>query len=151
MRAVMVKHTTESKGSWFEAPNNLADKIHPGVRVVCDTAIGQQDGTVSSVLLSNGEDDAKEIMIAAGAKFPLRKIVAVGCLIPIDAIKVPTYMSRSVPNEEKIVKRFREYYRTGQFNTRVTVDDSGVLLDGYTAYKVAKMLHLTHLLVVTKG
>lgn len=147
----MVKHTTESKGYWFEAPNNLADKIHPGVRVVCDTAIGQQDGTVSSVLLSNGEDDAKEIMIAAGAKFPLRKIVAVGCLIPIDAIKVPTYMSRSVPNEEKIVKRFREYYRTGQFNTRVTVDDSGVLLDGYTAYKVAKMLHLTHLLVVTKG
>lgn len=151
MRAVMVKHTTESKGYWFEAPNNLADKIHPGVRVVCDMAIGQQDGTVSSVLLSNGEDDAKEIMIAAGAKFPLRKIVAVGCLIPIDAIKVPTYMSRSVPNEEKIVKRFREYYRTGQFNTRVTVDDSGVLLDGYTAYKVAKMLHLTHLLVVTKG
>ena len=151
MRAVMVKHTTESKGYWFEAPNNLADKIHPGVRVVCDTAIGQQDGTVSSVLLSNGEDDAKEIMIAAGAKFPLRKIVAVGCLIPIDAIKVPTFMSRSVPNEEKIVKRFREYYRTGQFNTRVTVDDSGVLLDGYTAYKVAKMLHLTHLLVVTKG
>ena len=151
MRAVMVKHTTESKGYWFEAPNNLADKIHPGVRVVCDTAIGQQDGTVSSVLLSNGEDDAKEIMIAAGAKFPLRKIVAVGCLIPIDSIKVPTYMSRSVPNEEKIVKRFREYYRTGQFNTRVTVDDSGVLLDGYTAYKVAKMLHLTHLLVVTKG
>ena len=151
MRAVMVEHTTESKGYWFEAPNNLADKIHPGVRVVCDTAIGQQDGTVSSVLLSNGEDDAKEIMIAAGAKFPLRKIVAVGCLIPIDAIKVPTYMSRSVPNEEKIVKRFREYYRTGQFNTRVTVDDSGVLLDGYTAYKVAKMLHLTHLLVVTKG
>ena len=151
MRAVMVKHTTESKGYWFEAPNNLADKIHPGVRVVCDTAIGQQDGTVSSVLLSNGEDDAKEIMIAAGAKFPLRKIVAVGCLIPIDAIKVPTYMSRSVPNEEKIVKRFREYYRTGQFDTRVTVDDSGVLLDGYTAYKEAKMLHLTHLLVVTKG
>ena len=49
------------------------------------------------------------------------------------------------------MKRFREYYRTGQFNTRVTVDDSGVLLDGYTAYKVAKMLHLTHLLVVTKG
>ena len=49
MRAVMVKHTTESKGYWFEAPNNLADKIHPGVRVVCDTAIGQQDGTVSSV------------------------------------------------------------------------------------------------------
>lgn len=151
MRAVMVKHTTESKGYWFEVPDNLADKIHPGVRVVCDTAIGQQDGTVSSVLLSNGEDDAKEIMIAAGAKFPLRKIVAVGCLVSIDTIKIPTYMTRSVPSEEKIVKRFREYYRTGQFDTRVTVDDSGMLLDGYTAYKVAKMLHLTHLLAVTKG
>ena len=133
MRAVMVKHTTESNGYWFEAPDNLADKIHPGVRVVCDTAIGQQDGTVSSVLLSNGEDDAKEIMIAAGAKFPLRKIVAVGCLVSIDTIKIPTYMTRSVPSEEKIVKRFREYYRTGQFDTRVTVDDSGMLLDGYTA------------------
>lgn len=151
MRAVMVKHTTESNGYWFEAPDNLADKIHPGVRVVCDTAIGQQDGTVSSVLLSNGEDDAKEIMIAAGAKFPLRKIVAVRCLVSIDTIKIPTYMTRSVPSEEKIVKRFREYYCTGQFDTRVTVDDSGMLLDGYTAYKVAKMLHLTHLLAVTKG
>lgn len=151
MRAVMVKHSAESKGYWFEAPDNLADKIHPGVRVICDTAVGRQDGIVSGVLLSNGEDDAKEIMVSAGAKFPLRKIVAVGCLVPIDTIKIPTYLARSVPSEEKIVNRFREYYRTGQFNTRVVIGDNGVLLDGYTAYKVAKMLHLTHLLAVTKG
>jgi hypothetical protein len=33
----------------------------------------------------------------------------------------------------------------------VTVDDDGVLTDGYTAYKVAKLLHLTYLIVVIKG
>ena len=150
MRAVMVRHSAESKGYWFEAPDNLADKIRPGVRVICDTAVGQQNGTVSGVLLSNSEDDAKEIIITAGAKFPLRKIVAVGCLVPIDTIKIPMYMTRSVPSEEKIVKRFREYYRTGQFDTRVVIGDNGMLLDGYTAYKVAKMLHLTYLLTVTR-
>lgn len=151
MTAVMVKHNDESKGYWFEVSDNLTDKIQPGTHVVCDTAIGQQHGTVIGVLVSNGEDEAKKIMVAAGAKFPLRKIVAVEQSIPIEAIKIPSYLAHSTPSEDKIVRRFLEYYRTGQFDTRVTVDDDCVLTDGYTAYKVAKMLHLTHLIAVAKG
>ena len=74
-----------------------------------------------------------------------------GEVFPIEAIKIPSYLAHSTPSEDKIVRRFLEYYRTGQFNTRVTVDDGCVLTDGYTAYKVAKMLHLTHLIAVAKG
>lgn len=151
MKAVMVKHNDESKGYWFEVPDYLADKIQPGMRVACDTVIGRQHGVVVGVLISNGEDEAKGIMTSAGAKFPLRQIVAVEHRIPIESIKVPSYLTHSTPSEDKIVKRFLEYYRTGQFNTRVTVNDDGVLTDGYTAYKVAKMLHLTHLVAVVKG
>lgn len=88
MTAVMVKHTGESKGYWFEAPNSLADKIQPGTHVICDTAIGQQRGKVIGTLISNGEDEAKEIMTSAGAKFPLRKVTAVECHVPIEEIKV---------------------------------------------------------------
>lgn len=151
MTAVMVRHSGESKGYWFEVPDNLTDKIQPGTHVACNTAIGQQPGTVVGVLASNGEDEAKKIMVAAGAKFPLRKIVAVERSVPIEVIKIPSYLARSTPSEDKIMRRFLEYYRTGQFNTRVTVDDDCVLTDGYTAYKVAKMLHLTHLVAVVKG
>ena len=151
MTAGMVKHTGESKGYWFEAPNSLADKIQPGTHVICDTAIGQQRGKVIGTLISNGEDEAKEIMTSAGAKFPLRKVTAVECHVPIEEIKVPSYLTHSTPSEDKIVKRFLEYYHTGRFNTKVTVDDDGVLTEGYTAYKVAKLLHLTYLIVVIKG
>lgn len=151
MTAVMVKHNGESKGYWFEVPDNLTDKIQPGTHVTCDTAIGRQHGKVIGTLVSNGEDEAREIMISAGAKFPLRKVVAVEYRVPIEDIKIPLYLARSTPSEDKIVKRFLEYYRTGRFNTNVTLSDDGVLTDGYTAYKVAKMLHLTHLIAVAKG
>lgn len=151
MTAVMVKHNGESKGYLFEVPDRLADKIRPGMHVTCDTVIVQQHGVVVCVLISNGEDEAKGIMTSAGAKFPLRKIVAVERSIPIEAIKIPSYLARSTPSEDKIGKRFLEYYSTGQFNTRVTVDDDGVLTDGYTAYKVAKTLRLTHLVAVVKS
>ena len=151
MTAVMVKHNGESKGYWFEVPDNLTDKIQSGTHVICDTAIGRQHGKVTGTLVSSGEDEAREIMISAGAKFPLRKVVAVERRVPIEDIKIPLCLARSTPSEDKIVKRFLEYYRTGRFNTNVTLSDDGVLTDGYTAYKVAKMLHLPHLIVITKG
>lgn len=151
MTAVMVEHNGESKGYWFEVPDNLTDKIQPGTHVICDTAIGRQHGKVIGALVSSGEDEAREIMISAGAKFPLRKVVAVERRVPIEDIKIPLYLARSTPSEDKIVKRFLEYYRTGRFNTNVTLSDDGVLTDGYTAYKVAKMLHLPHLIVIMKG
>lgn len=148
MKAAMVKHNNESKGYWFEVPDHLDGKIQPGMYVICDTAFGRRRGAVVGVLISSGADEAKRIMVSSGAKFPLRQVVATEpriIHIPIEDIKVPSYMTRSTPGENKIAKRFLEYYRTGQFNTRVAVNDDGVLTDGYTAYKVARMLHLTHL------
>lgn len=151
MTAVMVKHNGEDKGYWFEVPDNLTNKLQIGTHVICDTGISRQHGKVVGTLVSNGEDEVREIMISTGAKFPLRKVVAVEYHVPIEEIKIPSYLSRSIPSEDKIVKRFLEYYHTGRFNTNVTLDDNGVLTDGYTAYKVARILHLTHLIVATKG
>lgn len=151
MTAVLVKHNGESKGYWFEVPDNLTDKIQPGAHVTCNTTIGWQHGKVIGTLVSNGEDETRKVMVSAGAKFPLRKVVAVERRVPIEDIKIPLYLARSTPSEDKIVKRFLEYYHTGRFNTNVTLSDNGVLTDGYTAYKVAKMLRLPYLIVAIKG
>ena len=109
MKAVLVKYSKGGKGYWFEVPDHLSNKIKPNMRVICDTAIGQQNGMVASVLITDGDDEAKEVTISAGAKFPLRKVVAVECNIPIKDIKIPSYLAHSTPNENKIMKRFLEY------------------------------------------
>ena len=60
------------------------------------------------------------------------------------------YMARTKPSDEKIAKRFLEFYHTGQFNTNVALDDNAVLIDGYSAYLVAQKVGLTFLPAIYK-
>lgn len=87
--------------------------------------------------------------MASGATFPLRKIVATTVNIALDSIVIPNYMVRSRPSDEKIAKRFMEYYHNKRFNTNVVVAENGVLVDGYTAYLVAKVLGLPYISGIT--
>ena len=96
------------------------------------------------------EQDVKEVMLASGATFPLSTIEATTQEVLISAIKIPVYMARTKPSDEKIAKRFLEFYHTGQFNTNVALDDNAVLIDGYSAYLVAQKVGLTFLPAIYK-
>lgn len=146
MKVAMVKHSSRGKVFWFEIPERLVGKLYPGSHVVCDTARGRRCGTVVASDLD--DQDVKEIMTASGAIFPLRKIIAITQKVRLSDIKIPAYMARTKPRDEKIAKRFLEIYHTGQFNTNIALDDSGFLVDGYSAYLVAQALGFTFLSVI---
>ncbi|NBH76993.1 hypothetical protein D3Z52_02105 [Clostridiaceae bacterium] len=143
MNVAMIKHGNCGKVYWFEVPDHLADKVKPNARVACDTARGRKCGVVVGSVVNDA--DVRELMIASGATFPLRKIVGTTCDVAVDSIVIPDYMKRSRPSDDKIAKRFMEYYHTGKFSTNVVVADNNVLMDGYTAYLVAKVLKLPYL------
>lgn len=148
MNVVMVKHTPKGKVFWFEVPENLASRIEPGVRVACDTYRGVRSGTAVSTALN--ANDVKDVMAATGAVEPLRKIVNVARSISLGCIKIPSYMAQSRPSDEKIAKRFLELYHTGDFQTNITVNKDGTLVDGYTAYLVAKKVGREILAAIVK-
>ena len=62
--------------------------------------------------------------------------------IPLDNIKVPKHFAESVPAPEKIAARVDAFRKTGGFDREIIVDKDNNLLDGYTAYLVAKMLNV---------
>lgn len=148
MNVVMVKHGSCGRAYWFEVPDQIDPQPLPGTRVACDTARGKKYGvTVGSVVNS---DDVMEVMQASGATFPLRKILAATHDIKLADITIPDYMARHSPCDALLSKRFLEYYHTTQFNTKVVVDENGVLKDGYSAYLVAKLLGLSVISAMTK-
>lgn len=138
MNVVMVKHTPKGRVFWFEAPEQLTGRIEPGVRVACDTCRGLRYGTAVSSVLDSA--DMKDVMVATGAVEPLRQITSVAQNIYLGSIKIPHYMAQSRPRDEKIAKRFLEIYHTGDFQTSIVVDKDCNLVDGYTAYLVAKKM-----------
>lgn len=148
MKVAMVKHKPYGKVFWFEIPEHFVGKLQPGFRVACNTARGRRYGTVVAADLD--EQDVKEVMLASGATFPLSTIEATTQKVLMSTIKIPGYMARTKPSDEKIAKRFLEFYHTGQFNTNVALDDNAVLIDGYSAYLVAQKVGLTFLPAIYK-
>lgn len=149
MKVVMVKHTPNGKVFWFEVPERLADFITPGVRVACDTYRGLRYGIAVSVALD--ATDVKDVMAATGAVKPLRQIVNIAQNIYLGSIKIPSYMAQSHPSDEKIAKRFLElYHHTGDFQTHIVVDKDYNLVDGYTAYLVAKKMGMEIISAIVK-
>lgn len=148
MKVAMVRHKQYGKVFWFEIPKYLVGKLQPGFRVSCNTARGLRYGTIVAADLE--EQDVREVMLASGATFPLSTIKATAQMVPMSAIKIPEYMTRTKPSDDKIAKRFLEFYHTGQFNTNVALSDNGVLVDGYSAYLVAQKIGLLFLPAICK-
>lgn len=148
MKVAMVKHKPCGKVFWFEIPQYLEGKLAPGSAVACDTARGRQYGVVVAADLD--VTDIKGLMVASGAKFPLRKIEATTQKVFLGSIKIPEYMTLTSPRDEKIARRFLEFYHTGRFDTIIALDDNGVLVDGYTAYLVAQKIGLPYIPAIYK-
>ena len=146
MKVAMIKHSPTGKVFWFGVPKELECKVRPGRRVACDTSRGERYGTVVGANLN--EMDVKDIMTASGATFPLRMITKVTQDVSMALISIPDFMGRTKPRDDKIAKRFLEYYHHGKFNTNIVVDENNVLLDGYSAYLVAKLLRIPYLPVI---
>ncbi len=146
MEVAMVKHRPNGKVFWFEIPESLEGCIYPGCHVACDTARGTRYGTVVGANLN--DTDIKTVMIASGAIFPLRMITDVARTFPMASIQIPKYMSNTKPREEKIAKRFLEFYHTGRFDTDIIIDQDHMLVDGYSAFLVAETLKLDYLPVI---
>lgn len=149
MKVALVKHSSCGKVYWFEVPEQLAYDIVTGVRVTCDTARGKNAGVVVGTAVLDPKQ-GREALLSVGAVLPLRQILSVEKDILMTDIKIPDYMKRSTPHDDKIAKRFLEYYHTMSFNTNVSIREDGTLVDGYSAYLVAKMLNLPFLSATVK-
>ena len=138
----------DGKEYCFEVPEQFKDLIKEGVRVLCDTARGRLTGVVTIPTMSG--PGAEEMARRAGAYFPLKQIVGVKVFMAVEDITLPHYLRRSIPNAAKLHKRMTEFAETGEFDTRVVVDQDGTLLDGYSAYLVCKMWDIPFISVTIK-
>ena len=144
LHIVSVKHRPgQQKNFWFEVPEKLVPLISRGSTVLCSTRRGQQLGIAQTGILTG--DGVERLAELEGAKFPLSKIVGVRQEIPMDGIKVGKWLSSNRPSKTKMIRRLKEFYDHRAFRTRVAIDSEGWLLDGYSAYLVAKMFDLKYI------
>lgn len=148
LHIVAVGHKTgQEKRYWFEVPEKLVPLIKSGTKVLCNTRYGQQSGIAKTEVLSG--DEVKQLAEIEGAKFPLNQIVAVRQDVPMYGIKIGRYLTGRLPSKSKMIERLDEFYDIGVFRTKVVIDDEGWLLDGYSAYLVAKMFGMNSIPVAT--
>lgn len=140
---VAVRHKPEEHVVfWFAVPEPLVPYVKVGEKVVCNTKKGKRKGEIVSVLDGVSEDEASLII---GPYFPLKEIMAVESEININEITLDPQVALSKPSPEKLKARIVEYYKFGEFRTKVVVDSDGLLLDGFTAFLVCNMFDLKRL------
>lgn len=144
MNIVSVKHRNGGeKEYWFEVPEEIVSQVKPGNLAVCDTIRGREFAIVASNVISG--ENVDQMAVRLGARLPLRKIIKTTELMSMSNIKIPRMLAVTRPRPEKIAKRMHEFYDHKAFDTDVVVDKNGNLLDGYTAYLVAKMFDMKYL------
>ena len=137
VKYVAVKHQPDNDISyWFEVPCNLEDAVAVGKDVLCNTRRGDMTGYIVSIMDGVPEDVAVRII---GNRFPLKNILAVSAEFKVPDIFVPWELTQEIPEPDEIAQRINEFYEYGSFRIPVSFTDTGTLLDGYSAYLVAKM------------
>lgn len=137
MKYVGVKHQPDNEiAYWFEVPCNLEEVVGVGKDVLCNTRRGDMTGYIVSVMDGVPENEAIKII---GNRFPLKNIIAVSAEFKVPEIYVPWELEKELPEPEEILQRVNEFYEYGCFKIPVSFSDTGTLLDGYSAYLVAKM------------
>lgn len=145
MKYVGVRHTQSNQLYWFSVPEELLDYIIAGTNVICDTRKGETEGVVERVLDGFSEGEVRQI---SDNRYPFKSIIGALVDYGVSNIHIPWEMEASSPSPDEMCSRMREFYSTGAFKTRIVVATDGTLLDGYTAYLVAKMFGHDSLRVV---
>ena len=60
-------------------------------------------------------------------------------MMNINRINIPIAFAKTPPNKDKIVLYTKYYKEHGRLDKAITIDKSGMLVDGYARYVVAKM------------
>lgn len=137
MTFAKVKHQANPEREfWFEVARELCNHIHVGDEVLCDTAKGLVRGRVVKTISGFSEDE----FVEQYGFYPSADIVGMYTnYVSPEIIGIPQHIANSRPSIGKIKKRIEEFYATGGFKTKIEVDTTLTLKDGYTAYLVAKM------------
>jgi len=136
MTYAAIKHKPEQeKLYWFKVPDRLVKYVELESQVLCDTSVGKTLGTVKKIM--SGFEDNDFLHFTDGKE--IKNILSVMVDFNIEDIHIPWDMQKSPPNKSKIAKRVGELYEHGRFYTSVTFTPDKRLIDGYSAYLVAKM------------
>ncbi len=131
-----VKHNNSNKVFWFKVPKSLYNEAAIRKKVICKTKYGMQPGEIVELVSCREKSEIKRITGVS----PSQSVTGIEAVIKIDDIKITSAFSDSLPAPEKIESRETEYKLFGKFLTKVEFNKAGYLLDGYTAYLVAKKL-----------
>lgn len=69
-------------------------------------------------------------------------------LYPIECIQIPESFSKTIPHNDKLMKRLDEWRKSKKLETEIYIDSSGKLFDGYTSYLIYRMLGIVDVPVV---
>ena len=137
MKYVAVRHKpSHTKVFWFSVPEELEDKVSVGAQVLCNTSKGKSTGRIECILDGVPQQEAEKII---GTYFPLKPIFAVQLKARMCDIYIPLRFSTSNPTSDKIKKRVDEWYENMEFKTPVIFSPEMELIDGFSAYLVARM------------
>lgn len=137
MKYVAVRHKPEQeKLYWFLMPESISDKAIVGSEVICNTRRGKAKGVIEAIIEGASQDEANRIMRTNSR---IKNIIAIAVDYELGKIHIPSRFRSTSPDPSKLSARIKEFYKTGGFDTPVVFSPKGVLMDGYTAYLVAKM------------
>lgn len=125
------------KPRWHEVPESLAYKINKGDTLLCFHKNYEVTGKATTNVMHG--DGIEELLGQSKSHFDDLKVLAKFEEFIMEDIKIPDIFSSTYPSIEKINKRLEEYYDSGKFNTLVKLNHDNLMLDGYTAYLVARM------------
>lgn len=69
-------------------------------------------------------------------------------VIPLECVQIPPCFAKTIPCNEKLMKRLNEWRSHRKFETEIYVDENLNLFDGYTSYLVYRMLGIFDIPVV---
>lgn len=69
-------------------------------------------------------------------------------LVPLECVQIPPCFAKTIPCNEKLMKRLDEWRSCKKFETEIYVDENLNLFDGYTAYLMYRMLGIFDIPVV---
>ena len=61
-------------------------------------------------------------------------------LVPIECIQIPQSFAKTIPCNEKLMRRLDEWRKAHKFETEIFVDEKLNLFDGYTSFLMYRML-----------
>jgi len=137
MHIVRVKTNENDKAKWLEVPHRFSDRVYKGDTVMCEID-GKIFTGVTTTNVMHG-DGVEELLSQKREHFEHLRVIGKKTYVSMSAITVPVIFNNSRPDKEKLFTRITELYTRGKFDTFVKFTKDLHLLDGYSAYLVARM------------